>query len=147
VGQRGVSYGLLVKSCLVLIGLLVLGKFVLQFSSAYQEEMRRLDLEQQMKREAISKIDMKFRWSKFLSRMSFDEITFQNKGSHIVKDFTITCDLEGNSGTVISNITTKAIYERLEPGQTKSVRGLNMGEIDSRVTTASCEIVDLIVEK
>lgn len=67
-----------------------------------------------------------------------------NTTDHAFKDFEVTCDHSGPSGTVMDH-NTRTIYELVPAKTTKSIRNFNMGFIDSQATRSSCRITDLVV--
>lgn len=67
-----------------------------------------------------------------------------NTTDHAFKDFEITCDHSGPSGTVMDH-NTRTIYELVPAKSAKSIRNFNMGFINSQATRSSCRITDLVV--
>ncbi len=65
--------------------------------------------------------------------------TLQNNTSKPQKDFVISCDTSGKSGTLLSRPRV-ALYEALQPG-TRRAFELNMGFVHSQSARASCSVV------
>lgn len=57
-----------------------------------------------------------------------------------VRDPDIYCELFAPSGTGLGSVEKK-VYETLAPGKSLTVRGLNMGLIDSQARRANCDVV------
>lgn len=68
-------------------------------------------------------------------------VTFKlrNDNPYPVKDFQIVCGQYGQSGTELP-ATFDTLYERLEPGQTKTFKDVNMGLIHPQSVRFNCSI-------
>jgi hypothetical protein len=86
------------------------------------------------------KVAMSFSSSKggFGSILMLD-ITLTNKNTFAVKDIEIDCDGYGGSGTKIDH-NNKTMYERLEPGETRTFKQFNMGFLNSQVSSSRCGV-------
>lgn len=95
---------------------------------------------------AMSNIELNnLKWSKggFDSVMEVS-VTLVNKGTHNVKDIELTCQHFSNSGTRIDR-NKRTVYEILSAGQSKSIKGFNMGFIHSQVARTNCSVTDLVL--
>jgi hypothetical protein len=66
--------------------------------------------------------------------------TFKNDNDFDVKDVAVQCDHSANSGTVIDR-NTRTIYEVVKAHSTKTVRGFNMGFINSQAASTACGVI------
>lgn len=67
------------------------------------------------------------------------DITIRNDNQSHLKDFNITCDSIGPSGTVISS-NSRILYDTVEARKTRTFRNLNMGFINRQSTKLNCRI-------
>lgn len=56
-----------------------------------------------------------------------------------VKDISITCTLDGNSGTSLGSVT-QTIYETIPPKKSIALKNFNMGFIHNQASSANCEV-------
>ena len=100
--------------------------------------------EVQVKQDALSKIDLEFRWSKDEMNIMTANFVVKNESSYNIKDLEITCEHFANSGSKIdSNVRT--IYERVMAHTTRKFNNFNMGFIHSQAASSNCKITDLTV--
>lgn len=82
----------------------------------------------------------KIRWRKSgFGNVMVVDFTLRNDSLSRLKDFRITCDSQGNSGTDMDS-NTRILYEVVEARKTKTFRNVNMGLINSQVATTSCRV-------
>lgn len=65
--------------------------------------------------------------------------TVDNKNTSAVKDITVHCTHFGKSGTAIDS-STRTIYDRFKPGQTR-VNGFDMGFLHDQAVSHACEVI------
>jgi hypothetical protein len=95
------------------------------------------------KQMVINGTTLDFTWSSDGITMTAN-FKVHNTTDHAFKDFEITCDHSGPSGTVMDH-NTRTIYELVPAKSAKSIRNFNMGFINSQATRSSCRITDLVV--
>lgn len=79
-----------------------------------------------------------------LTRGGFDNVllgtfTLKNDNPYAVKDFQIVCGQFAASGTELPVMYAK-LYQRLEAGQTKTFKDVNLGLMHSQARTYNCAI-------
>ncbi len=67
------------------------------------------------------------------------DITLRNDALSNLKDFTITCESRGPSGTV-TDTNTRVLYEIVDARKTKTFRKLNMGFVNKQATKLGCRV-------
>jgi len=95
------------------------------------------------KKEALSKVNLDFRWSKegFGNIMEAD-FTVKNDSDYDVKDLEIKCIHHAKSGTEIDS-NTRTIYDVVKKHSTKKFHKFSMGFIHSQAASSSCGIENL----
>lgn len=73
-----------------------------------------------------------------------EQIQIKNIGVHEVHDFTLRCDVFGNSGTKLGSVST-ILYERLRASKILTVKKLNMGLIHSQSSKVRCYVSSVSV--
>ena len=66
-------------------------------------------------------------------------LPLRNVAAVALKDFVIRCEHSGPSGTVFDS-NTRTVYEIVRPHQTRRIRHINMGFIQSQATRSACGI-------
>jgi len=91
----------------------------------------------------ISNVGLEYSWGKDgFGTVMVANFAITNRNSFAVHDLEITCKHYAPSGTLIDS-NTRVIYEMVEPGHTKHMKGFNMGFIHSQAVRSACEITDL----
>jgi len=67
------------------------------------------------------------------------DITLRNDALSNLKDFQITCESKGHSGTVVDS-NTRTLYEVVDARSTRTFRKLNMGLLHSQANTTHCTV-------
>ena len=67
------------------------------------------------------------------------DITLRNDALSNLKDFQITCESKGHSGTVI-NSNTRLLYEVVDARSTRTFRKVNMGLLHSQASSTHCTV-------
>ena len=70
-----------------------------------------------------------------------DSLTLSNTVGVEMKDFTIECDVQGNSGTTIEGLKT-TIYEVVPNEQKRTFYGLKVGRFPTQGVNVNCHVVD-----
>jgi len=65
-----------------------------------------------------------------------------NAGDYAIKDFKVTIDLSGNSGTHVQTITSGKIYELVNPRKSVSVKNVKIGAIKLGEGQAKYKVTD-----
>lgn len=89
--------------------------------------------------EALTIQDFDWNKSGFGSIMEISRLKIRNDASFAVKDFTLRCVHQGNSGTDIDG-NTRTLYEIVPANGAKTFRAINMGFISSQAATTNCSI-------
>lgn len=91
-------------------------------------------------------VSLSFTWEKSgFGTVMLGTFRLKNAGGIEIQDVEITCLGSGESGTVIDKAVRTA-YVRVPPHKTTAVRDLNMGLINSQVTSESCSITDFSID-
>jgi hypothetical protein len=85
-------------------------------------------------------VEIAFDWRK----VGFDnileiDVTLKNRNTFAIKDIEIYCQGSAPSGTRIDS-NNKTLFERIEPGQTRSFKKFNMGFLNSQVQKIGCRV-------
>jgi hypothetical protein len=81
-----------------------------------------------------------FEWGKVaLGGLLTANFWFRNNTEHEIKDMVIQCDGLNSGGTKIDS-NTRTIHQIVKPNTTKSVTGVSMGLLSSRVTEETCTL-------
>lgn len=67
------------------------------------------------------------------------DITLRNDALSNLKDFQITCESKGHSGTVIDS-NTRVLYEVVDARSTRTFRKVNMGLLHSQAASTHCTV-------
>jgi hypothetical protein len=67
------------------------------------------------------------------------DITLRNDALSNLKDFQITCDSKGHSGTIIDS-NTRMLYEVVDARSTRTFRKVNMGLLHSQAASTHCTV-------
>lgn len=67
------------------------------------------------------------------------DITLRNDALSNLKDFQITCESKGHSGTVIDS-NTRMLYEVVDARSTRTFRKVNMGLLHSQAASTHCTV-------
>lgn len=82
----------------------------------------------------------KFSWEKGgFDTVMIANFTLKNENEFPVKDFVLSCDLYGNSGTQVGTVT-HTLLEIVGGGKTKRFNDVNMGFVDSQAKRSSCAL-------
>lgn len=68
------------------------------------------------------------------------DVTLRNDSLSNLKDFIITCDSKGASGTVIDR-NTRTLYEVVEARSSRKFRNINMGLLHSQAKSTDCDVI------
>lgn len=83
-----------------------------------------------------------FNWEKGgFDSVQLVRFTVKNSAPFAIKDFTLECNHQGPSGTDMDS-NTRVVYELVPANGTRRVKEVNMGFINSQVTTSRCSITD-----
>ncbi len=89
----------------------------------------------------------KFHWKKGgFDNVIIAEFTLSNRSETTWKDVMISCDGNAKSGTRLGT-NTSVVYEKLTPGETKKIKGFNVGIINSQTAEIGCEVVNAVEVK
>lgn len=86
---------------------------------------------------------LKYQWGKggFDTVYMLYSIKIKNKNSFPVIHITVGCDQIAPDGTVLGTLV-KPLYQRLEAGETKTFRGINMGRLfDQSAERSACMVI------
>lgn len=92
---------------------------------------------------ALSSVKLEYQYSKNRSNVLFLNVTISNDNSHSVRDFTISCNQYGASGTHLGRISKK-IYDDVQAKGKQDFDGFEMGLVDSQTKLVTCELTDLV---
>ncbi len=67
------------------------------------------------------------------------DITLRNDALSNLKDFQITCESKGHSGTVVDS-NTRVLYEVVDARSTRTFRKVNMGLLHSQAASTHCTV-------
>jgi hypothetical protein len=67
------------------------------------------------------------------------DVTLRNDSLSNLKDFQITCESRGNSGTVMDS-NTRTLYEIVEARSSRAFRNVNMGLLRSQAASSNCVV-------
>lgn len=67
------------------------------------------------------------------------DITLRNDALSNLKDFQITCESKGHSGTVVDS-NTRTLYEVVDARSTRTFRKVNMGLLHSQAASTHCTV-------
>lgn len=85
-----------------------------------------------------------FSWEKGgFGSVQLVRFTVKNSAPFAIKDFELTCNHQGPSGTNMDR-NVRVVYELVPANGSKRVREVNMGWIHNQVTTSRCEITDAV---
>ncbi|GMO40837.1 hypothetical protein [Bradyrhizobium sp. TM233] len=86
----------------------------------------------------------KFSWQKGgFDNVMLATLTIENTNDFAVKDVDVRCEHTANSGTLI-DANTRTIYEAIKPKSSKTVRGFNMGFINTQASRSSCHVTGFV---
>ena len=86
----------------------------------------------------------KFSWEKGgFDNVQLVHFTVRNLAPFPIKDFTLTCNHQGPSGTDMDK-NVRVVYEMVPAKGTKRVKEVNMGIIAGQVASSRCEITDAV---
>ena len=91
----------------------------------------------------IDVLKFKYTWSSDGMIMSLN-YKIENPTDRPFKDFEITCNHFGPSGTKIDS-NTRTVYEIVKAHGKKAANRFNMGFIHSQATSSSCKVTDLVL--
>jgi hypothetical protein len=92
---------------------------------------------------ALSSVKLEYQYSKSRSNILFLNFTVSNGNSHPVRDYTISCNQYGDSGTLLGSISKK-VYGNVQAKGKQDFDGFEMGLVDSQIKLVSCEVTDLV---
>jgi len=95
---------------------------------------------------ALHSLSLSFSWEKSgFGTVMLATFRLKNAGNIEILDPEITCIGHGASGTAIDR-SVKIAYVRVPAHKTTVIRGLNMGLIDSQVTSEECSLTDFSID-
>lgn len=78
-------------------------------------------------------------WSRGLAGQIVARFRVTNSGAVPIKDIAVACEFYGHSGTVIDR-RALTIYERVEPGETKTTPKIAIGWVSGQSHTGACAV-------
>jgi hypothetical protein len=130
-------------------GLLLLGFLFSQLSRDHHSSHRTVNAGTAHRRtlspkdQAIAGVQLAYKSHKDATVADF---TIRNTNALPVSDLAVTCSYYGPGFTLLDH-TTRTILDRVGTNTSKTIRDINVGVVPSRMTSWSCAITDLVINK
>lgn len=93
------------------------------------------------KKSAIDGLYFKFRLNRPSPNTMAIEVAIRNNSNLGMKDFVVSCDLKGQSDSVIRTQAV-TVFQELMPGKGVQPSPLPLGFVDPQVVTGECQVID-----